>query len=154
MKVELMRYRNDKIPFYMNILAIVFNAVYMILLLSNRMVKANYDKAWEPGGYLVGIDILYNIVFMLMCFLAAEKTKAYLPKWFILPGVLAVTQTIRIIFSTLQFHTAGQLVKGAFIASMIVLILSVLCLIAASVVSYINSKKLRAYLQSLEEVKA
>ncbi len=154
MKVELMRYRNDSIPFYMNILAIVFNAVYMILLLSNDLVKANFDGAWAPGGYLVGADILYNIVFMLFCFLAAEKTKAYLPKWFILPGILAVTQTIRIFASTLQFHSAGQLINGAFIASMIVLVLSVACLVVGSVVSYINSRKLRAYLKSLEEAKA
>ena len=141
MKVELMRYKNDSLSFYMNILAIVFNVVFLICIMANLSITANY---------VIGIDALVNIIFMLFAFLTAEKVKAYLPKWCFVSLVLAVVQLVRIFVVALPFATKGELTGFTLVLSIISMILSIACLIAGFVTSFIRSKKLNEYLESIK----
>ncbi len=141
MKVELMRYRNDSLSFYMNILAIVFNIVFLICIMANLSIVANY---------VVGIDALVNIIFMLFAFLTAEKVKAYLPKWCFVSLVLAVVQVARIFVVAIPFANNGQLTGFTLVLAIISMVLSTASLIAGFVVSFIRSRKLKVYLAGIE----
>lgn len=142
MKVELMRYRNDSLSFYMNILAIAFNVVFLIAIMANLSITANW---------IIGVDVLVNILFMLFAFLTAEKVKAYLPKWCYLSIVLAVVQVVRTFTIVFPFNAKGELVGAAFIIALTSLILSAACLIAGFVTSFIRSGKLGGYLKKVED---
>lgn len=141
MKVELMRYRNDSLSFYMNILAIAFNVVFLIAIMANLSITANA---------ILGVDVLVNILFMLFAFLTAEKVKAYLPKWCYLSIVLSVVQIVRIFTIVIPFANKGELTGAAFVIALLSLIFSIACLVVGFVASNIRSKKLNAYLAGLE----
>lgn len=141
MKVELMRYKNDSLSFYMNILAIVFNVVFLLCIMANLSIT---------GNYITGIDALVNIVFMLFAFLTAEKVKAYLPKWGFVSAGLAVVQVARIFLVALPFAAEGQLTGFLLILAIFSLVASAACLVVGCVTSYIRSKKLSAYLEGLQ----
>ena len=142
MKVELMRYRNDSLSFYMNILAIAFNVVFLIAIMANLSITANW---------IIGVDVLVNILFMLFAFLTAEKVKAYLPKWCYLSIVLAVVQVVRMFTIVFPFNAKGELVGAAFIIALLSLILSAACLIVGFVTGFIRSGKLNGYLKKVED---
>ncbi len=142
MKVELMRYRNDSLSFYMNILAIAFNVVFLIAIMANLSITANW---------IIGVDVLVNILFMLFAFLTAEKVKAYLPKWCYLSIVLAVVQVVRTFTIVLPFNAKGELVGAAFIIALLSLIFSAACLIVGFITSFIRSGKLGGYLKQVED---
>ena len=173
MKVELMRYRNDKVSFWMNILAIIFNLVFMVVFFSNRAhivdpsdpdkfltiigVKAGYDKAW--GGANVGIDILYCIIFMLFAFLTAEKVKSYALNWCFVSAVLGALQVLRIYIVVLPFHAQEhaladgtlQLGGASFYIALISLVASAIVLFIGTYTSFVNSHKLDKYVKELNE---
>jgi len=125
----------------MNILAIVFNVVFLISIMANLSINANF---------IIGLDVLINILFMLFAFLTAEKVKAYLPKWCYLSLVLAAVQIVRIFTVVIPFSAKGELVGAAFVIALVSLIFSVACLIAGFFVSKIRSKKLGEYLKEVE----
>ncbi len=135
-----MRYKNDSLSFYMNILAIVFNIIFLICIMANLSITANY---------VIGIDALVNIIFMLFAFLTAEKVKAYLPKWCFVSLVLAVVQLVRIFVVIVPFAGTGELNGFTLVLSIISIVLSIASLIAGFVVSFIRSRKLGAYLEGL-----
>ena len=137
-----MRYKNDSLSFYMNILAIVFNIIFLICIMANLNITANL---------VIGIDALVNIIFMLFAFLTAEKVKAYLPKWCFVSLVLAVLQLVRVFYVVIPFASQGELTGFKLILAIASIILSIASLIAGFVVSFIRSKKLGAY---MAEVKA
>ena len=140
MKVELMRYRNDSLSFYMNILAIAFNVVFLITVMANLSITANW---------VIGVDVLVNILFMLFAFLTAEKVKSYMPKWCYLSLVLAAVQAVRVFTIVFPFNGKGELVGAAFIIALLSLVFSAVSLVVGFVVSNIRSKKLSAYLESV-----
>lgn len=142
MKVELMRYKNDSVSFYMNILAIVFNVVFLICIMANLSIVADY---------VIGLDALVNIIFMLFAFLTAEKVKAYLPKWCFVSLVLAVVQLVRIFVVALPFAEKGQLTGFTLVLAIVSMVASIGCLIAGFVVSFIRSKALKGYLEGLAD---
>ena len=141
MKVELMRYRNDSLSFYMNILAIAFNVVFLICIMANLSITANF---------VIGVDVLVNILFMLFAFLTAEKVKAYMPNWCYLSIGLACAQIVRLFTVVFPFNAKGELVGAAFIIAMLALILSAISLLAGFVTSFIRSKKLGVYLKEVD----
>lgn len=140
MKVELMRYRNDSLSFYMNILAIVFNIIFLICVMANLNIVADY---------IIGIDALVNILFMLFAFLTAEKVKAYLPNWCFVSLALAAVQIARIFIVALPFAQKGQLADFKLVLAIISMVLSTGCLITGFIVSFIRSKKLGVYLAGI-----
>ena len=141
MKVELMRYKNDSLSFYMNILAIAFNVVFLICIMANLSITADW---------IIGVDVLVNILFMLFAFLTAEKVKAYLPKWCCLSLVLAAVQIVRIFTIVIPFSGKGELTGVSMILSYVALVGSVAALVVGFITSFIRSKKLGKYLEGVE----
>lgn len=145
MKAELMRYRNDSRSYALVLLGLALDAVYLMLLYSTRGIVAS-----DKFGFPLGIDILFNIVFLLAAFLTAEKIKTYTLNWCWVSLALGVLQIPRIFFP-IAFKGAGQLVGGRFAFALILILGSAALLIGGCVLSFINSRKLNAYLKQINE---
>ena len=66
-KIDIMRYKANQSSFLLCILAIVLNVAMFLIV---------YKETNCVPSYLLGIDLIINVVFMLAAFLIAEKTKA------------------------------------------------------------------------------
>ncbi len=143
MKAELMRYRNEKLAYYLCLFGLVFDVCYLIGLYSASGVTAK-----DSFGKVIGIDILFNIMFMLIAFLTAEKIKTYTLNWCFVALGLGVLQLPRILLPIKLFQ-AAQLGTASFVLLVIFLLLSAASLIASCVLSFINSHKLDNYLKEI-----
>ena len=63
-KAEIMQYQTDKLSYSLCIFGIIFDMIYFVSLYTNRAVVPDFT---------IGVDILVNIVFMMIAFLASEK---------------------------------------------------------------------------------
>lgn len=146
MKTELMRYRNDSLSYYLNLLGLCFNALFFMLLYSAKNIRAN-----DMYGKFIGFDILFNIVYLLVAFLTAEKSKAYTLNWCWVSLALGVLQIPRLLFP-LEFYNAGQLDIGLCITLMSFIVISAVSFVLACVSSYVKSNKLDKYIKETEKV--
>lgn len=144
MRAELMRYRNDSISYYLTLLGLALDAVYLMLLYSSAGIPAN-----DEFGFIIGVDTIYNIVFMLMAFYAAEKVKTYSMNWCFVSGGLGVLQIPRILLPV-AFNNAQQLVGAGYIASIILLGVSAVSMMLACYTSFVKSRRLNGYLKELK----
>lgn len=145
MRAELMRYRNDSLSYLLTLLGLAFNAVLLIVIYSTKEIQCN-----DNFGFIIGVDTIFNIVFLLMSFYAAEKVKTYSKNWCWTCLVLGVLQLPRLLFP-IALNNAGQLLSVRFFLVLAVIILSSGCLISACFISFSKSKKLHAYLNTIKE---
>ena len=105
---------------------------------------------------MIGGSILYNLVFMLACFLASEGLKNYKMSYAWLIGALGVGQIIRIFVLPAQAHATelkkvGRVMGDSQYAFVVgCLILSAVCCLAAAIIGGVRSRVLKQYLASLE----
>ena len=150
---DRMRFRKNKMSSNLAILAIVFDVFYFVSIYQSD--KGNYYYT-----YMIGISVIYNLIFMLAAFLSAEGVKSYKKNYSYLLALLGVGQIVRIF---MQAHTyvdaaAGltepPMGNGQFTYLVALLVLSAVCLVAAGVVNYIKCVTLEAHLKYLEEQSA
>lgn len=163
-RLDRMRYTKNLLSSRMCYLAILFNVLYFV-----TMYKINNNRFYEV---LMGASVVYNLVFLLMCFLASEGVKNYkinygylllglgvgqVVRCFIFPAKVSKTITIvrqqkvgkRIVERTEEI--AGALTPIQHILLIVFLSLSCACCITAGIFAIIRGKKLRAYQASLAE---
>lgn len=140
--VARMRYETDKLSSRLCIFAIVFNVIYFLTLYSNNDLAPNMH---------MGLDVLYNIIFMLIAFLASEKTKAYERSWAYITAAVGVAQILRILWVPAQYVKLGQLSSSGNMMVCALLILSGACMLACTVTCYLNSTALMRYMASEKE---
>ena len=143
---DRMRFTKNLLSSRLALLAIVFNVFFFV-----SIYKVN-DRAYYT--WLMGISIVYNLVFMLASFLSSEGVKNYKPKFSILLIILAVLQVVRIFFYPMIMHTADDagvriMPDSQFIFVIICLVLSALCLLASAVINLRRSRALAAHKASL-----
>jgi len=149
---DRMRYEKNKLSANLALVAIVFNALYFV-----SIYKSN------AGSYyyvlIMGISILYNLLFMLIIFLASEGAKNYKSWYSYVLMIAGVLQIVRIFILPLSAHNArisqaGQQVpvmgNGQFIRVIIYLSLSAVCCIAAGITLKKKSADLNAHLAALK----
>ena len=85
---DRMRFTKNTTSSRLALLAIVFNVLFFV-----SIYKVNNIEYYK---WLMGISILYNLVFMLATFLASEGVKNYKIHFSILLIILAIGQIIRI----------------------------------------------------------
>lgn len=141
MKAELMRYRNDSLSFFMNIIGLSLDACFLMMIYSSRGVPAN-----DRFGSVIGIDILFNIVFLLAAFLTAEKVKTYSLNWCWVSLALGILQVPRILLP-ISLHNAGQYLGFPFVCSIIVLLSSAAAFFYGCYTSFSKSRKLAAFIK-------
>ena len=149
---DRMRYIKNTSSSRLCYLAILLNVLYFISIYKSDVGSWYYQ-------ILVGGSIVYNLLFMLMVFLASEGVKNYQVSYSRLLYVLGVLQAGRIFILPLQAHNAVVTVNGAetvvmqnpqFIRVVIYLAGSAACLIAAAVINQRKAAALKAHLASLE----
>ncbi len=161
---DILRYKTNKLPATLALLAIVFNCLYFCLLYGFR---SNFFNKWE-----IGVSVIVTLVMLLITFLSSEGIKGYNKKFTIVLLVLAAVQIIRIFgipFEALRFDVANE-VTGVdesaalytryfgvdlapwtcFIILTIWLCASAACLIASAVIGYINCVRLESFTKKVE----
>lgn len=155
-RLDRMRYTKNKLAANLALLAIVFNVLYFVSVYESDVGSWYYSL-------LIGASIVYNLLFMLMAFLASEGVKNYRIGYAFLLLAIGAGQIVRIFILPLKaYHATVTISKVThqvmqpqqFIWVVLLLILSAICCIAAGVVGVRRSRQLAAYTASLEEKRA
>lgn len=143
LKLDRMRYVKNTASSRLCYLAILLNVLYFISLYKSDVGSWYYQ-------ILVGGSIVYNLIFMLLTFLASEGVKNYQGKFSIVLYALGAMQVCRVFILPMQAHTAVAKIgkeqvqvmgDAQFIRCICYLGLSAACLVAAGV---INARKTAA----------
>ncbi len=158
-QLDRMRFNKNTMGSRLVYLAILFNVLYFVSVYESDVGTWYYQA-------LIGVSIVYNLVFMLVAFLASEGVKNYKTSYGYLLLGLGAGQIARIFILPLMANSAitkrsdpvlkkvvevAVMEDGQFIGIVIFLSLSALFCIAAGLISVINSRKLAAYKATLNE---
>lgn len=153
---DRMRFRKNKLSANLALLAIVFDVLYFVSIYQSD--KGNYYYT-----YMIGISVIYNLIFMLATFLSEEGVKNYKKNYSFVLVVLGVLQIVRIFILPMQAHTyvdpamgfaEPPMGNGQFTYLVTLLVLSAGCLVASAVINYIKCVTLEAHMKYLEEQSA
>lgn len=148
---DRMRFSKNKLSSNLTYLAIVVNVLYFV-----SIYKTNVQNYYSV---MIGLSVVYNLMFMLFCFLSAEGIKNYKFSYGIVLVVIGALQLLRIVYFPLQGHSTTYMYGESellvmqddqFVRTVIYLIVSAALLIAAGIVGMVRSKVLANYQASLE----
>jgi hypothetical protein len=137
--IDRKKYKKDGLPYGLTLLGLLVNVFYFFTLYKNN------DNFYYSG--LMGISVLYNLLFMLIVFQSAEEIKNYRRKYAIGLFLIGLGQIFRIIFYPRMALNAGALSAETYKVIAVYLSLSALLLVAASIISFINSTILRRFIE-------
>ena len=152
LQLDRMRYVKNTASSRLCYLAILLNVFYFVSIYKSDVGSWYYQ-------ILIGASIVYNLLFMLMAFLASDYQASYSK---LLYG-LGVGQIARIFILPLQAHQALVKIGGAevpvmgnaqFIRVVIYLAGSAACLLAAGVINQSKCTALAGHLKTLEAKEA
>lgn len=148
-KKDRMRFIKNKLPANLALLAIAFDVFYFVSIYQSDVRDYYYN-------ILIGASILYNLVFMLACFLSSEGIKNYKLGYAWLLAALGLGQIVRIFILPAQAH-ATELKKigrvmgdGQYGFVVVCLVLSAVCCLASALIGGARSRTLKQHLASLE----
>ena len=162
--LDRMRYNKNLLSSRLCYLAILFNVLYFVL-----MYEINNSRMYVA---LMGASIVYNLVFLLLCFLASEGVKNYKISYGYLLLGLGAGQIARIFILPAQSATVIKKVTMVKVGKkmrekveeiapaitpeqhtwvIVFLVLSAVLCLVAGVIAVIRSRKLQAYTDSLIE---
>ena len=152
-KKDRLRFTKNVLSSNLTLLAIVFNALYFVSIYKSDV--GSYYYTW-----MIGISVVYNLLFMLAAFLSSEGVKAYkLGYSFVLLG-LGSGQIIRILIIPVKAHGTTISMNGEEIAAMgdsqfmwvcVCLIASAALCIIAGLISFAKTRTLTSYMAELSE---
>lgn len=131
--IDIMHYKNNRASFWLILLTIALNIGMFIIIYRTNTSDLAADLQ-------LGIDLLINVIFMLICFLAAEKTKRYSKSWGIVSIVLGFIQIVRIFWIPLYYFLNNGINSGAFASCVVLLALSGFSIIFAGFISIFKYK--------------
>lgn len=149
---DRMRYTKDKFSSTLVLLAIVLDCLYFVSIYQSDVGTYYYN-------WVIGVSIVYNLVFLLAAFLASESVKNRREGYSPVLIVLGLIQIGRVFWLPMQARSATTLVNGVELAVMTngqfvyvsaCLILSAVCCIVAAITSARNNKTLAEYMRTLE----
>ena len=136
-RTDRMRYVKNTFSSRLCYLAILLNVLYFISIYKSDVGSWYYQ-------ILVGGSIVYNLLFMLMAFLASEGVKNYQKNFSWLLYGLGILQVARIFILPMQAHQAVIKIgaeetfvmgTGQFVRCIVYLAGSAACLIAAALIN-------------------
>ena len=146
-QMDRMRYVKNTASSRLCYLAILLNVLYFVSIYKSDMGSWYYQ-------FLIGISIVYNLLFMLVAFLASEGVKNYKTAYSNALIILGAGQILRIFVLPMQAHSAVVKISGTevpvmgnlqFIFCILMLLGSAACLIGAAVINIRKSKMLAEY---------
>lgn len=150
-RLDRMRYAKNALSSRLTYLAILFNVLYFVSIYESDVGSWYYSIS-------IGASIVYNLVFMLMTFLASEGVKNYKLGYSVLLLVAGALQIGRIFYLPMQAYKATVTISKVtypvmempqLIWVIVCLSLSALCCLAAGVIGVYRSRTLSAYNASL-----
>ncbi len=152
-KKDRLRFTKNKLSANLTLLAIVFNAFYFVSIYKSD-VGTYYYKL------IIGISVVYNLLFMLAAFLSSEGVKSYKMNYSYALLLLGAGQIIRIFIlpraakgATVVLSGEEETVMGTgqFTRICLYLIISALLCVAAAVINISKSSTLTKYQAELEK---
>lgn len=152
-KLDRMRYAKNALSSRLTYLAILFNVLYFVSIYESDVGSWYYSIT-------IGASIVYNLVFMLMTFLASEGVKNYKMGYSVLLLIVGALQIARIFYLPMQAYQATVTISKVTYPVMevpqltwviICLGLSAVCCLAAGIIGAHRSRTLAAYNASLNE---
>lgn len=147
---DRMRFKKNKMSANLTLLAILLDVLYFVNIYQNDAGTYYYQ-------YMIGISVVYNLVFMLAAFLAEEGVKNYKKNYSIPLVILGVIQIVRIFILPMDAHTTllddgtAAMGDGQFTYLVVLLIASAACLVVAAVVNFIKCTALQSHMKMLAE---
>lgn len=144
-RTDRMKYIKNASSTRLCYLAIALDVLYFINIYES-------DRSTWYYQALIGISIIYNLLFMLFTFLASEGVKNYKPNYSVLLSVMGAIQLVRIFILPLQAMNAQIKVAQNMEAVMGLpqgaraiawLVLSALCLFAAAAINIRKYRELK-----------
>lgn len=151
-KKDRLRFTKDSFPATLVILAIVFDCLYFVSIYQSDVGTFYYN-------WLIGVSIIYNLVFLLAAFLASESVKSRRTGYSGILVLLGLGQIARIFILPAKAHAATVLVNGVETAVMgngqylycvACLVISAVCCVVAAVISAKNNKTLADYMKTID----
>ena len=152
-RLDRMRYAKNALSSRLTYLAILFDVLYFVSVYESDVGSWYYQ-------IIIGASIVYNLLFMLMTFLASEGVKSYKESYGWLLLAAGAGQIVRIFILPLQAYKATVTISkvtypvmetNQLIWVIIFLAASALCCFAAGAVGVYRSRTLAAYNASLDE---
>ena len=152
-RVDRMRYEKNKTSSNLAVLAILFNALFFVSIYKSDVGTWYYS-------ILIGISIVYNLLFMMIVFLISEGSKNYKISYSWLAIAMGVLQFVRLFIYPRLAHAAQtqstgeieQVMKDAqYVRVMIYLILSGCCLILSAVIGIQKCTALKKHLDAVQK---
>lgn len=146
-KKDRLRYSKNKLSSGLALLAILFNALYFVSIYKTDVGSYYYN-------YMLGISVIYNLLFMLTAFLSSEGVKSYKLNYSIVLIGLGIGQIVRIFIMPLSAFNAiiklgdvEESVMGSdqFTWICICLIASAALCIISGIIAFIKTRTLTAY---------
>ena len=158
MNLEELDVKKDRMRFTKN--SFSANLTYLAILIDVFYFVDVYrcDVGTYFYNIVIGVSIVYNLIFMLAAFLSSEAVKNYDTRYSFVLGVLGVVQVIRIFIIPMNAVSATTMIGGEEVAVMgqgqfmymsACLVISAVLLIVAAVVNYQKGTTLAAYMKSI-----
>lgn len=154
---DRMRFIKNSLCSNLVILAIVFDVFFFVSIYQLNVGTYYYN-------YLMGISIIYNLIFMLAAFLSSEGVKNYKKNYSYLLLLLGVIQLVRIFIYPMRAHSTQISATGSvdglamgntrFIVLVVFLIISAVCLFSAAVINFKKCTALEEHMKTLAEKSA
>ena len=150
LKLDRMRYVKNTASSRLCYLAILLNVLYFVSIYKSDVGSWYYQ-------ILVGCSIVYNLLFMLITFLASEGVKNYQESYSKVLFVLGTLQVCRIFILPMQAHAASVKISGAetavmgdgqFIRCIVYLTGSAACLIVSGIINMRKAAALKHHIQA------
>lgn len=133
-------------------LALLADVFYFVLLYQQDVGTYYYTIQ-------IGASVVYNLLFMLIVFLASEAVKNYNKNYSIVLLLVGIMQVVRIFVIPTTAHNTTIVINevetavmsgGTYTLALVYLLVSAAALIFSAVLNYIRCTALEAHLKSLE----
>lgn len=137
-------------------LALLADVFYFVLLYQQDVSTYYYTIQ-------IGASVVYNLLFMLIVFLASEAVKNYDKKYSIVLLIVGIMQVVRIFVIPTTAHNTMIVINevetavmssGTYTLALVYLLVSAAALIFSAVLNYSRCTALEAHLKSLESKQA
>lgn len=151
-KKDRLRYTKNKLSASLTYLAIVFDVLYFVSLYSSDIKRPAVGENYYV--WMMGISVLYNLIFMLAAFLCSEGVKNYNLGHAFGLIVVAAGQVARIFIWPLELHSETVTINnveelvmqdGQLLLCIIYLVASAALAAIAGVIAVIKTTTLRSY---------
>ena len=155
-KRDRMRFIRNSTSSNLCYLGILFDVFYFVNLYQSDVGTYYYQ-------IFIGASIVYNLLFLLVVFLASEGVKNYKQNYSYLLAVIGVMQVVRIFYIPMRAHAAVTMVNGEeatvmgngqFTIQIVFLAISAGCLLASAAVNLFKCRELAEHMKTLEAQKA